>query len=61
LADDFPQIKQNVAKHLQSLKEWVEGFSGVKSEKQTAFLRDKSDDLLSMGGKAASGGCRNLK
>jgi predicted PurR-regulated permease PerM len=60
LADDFPQIKQNVAKHLQSLKEWVEGFSGVKSEKQTAFLRDKSDDLLSMGGKAASGAAVTL-
>ncbi len=55
LADDFPQIKQNVATHMQSLKEWVEGITGVKSEKQTAFLRTKSDDLLDMSGKAASG------
>ncbi len=60
LADDFPQIKQNVAKHLQSLKEWVENLTGVKSEKQTAFLRTKSDDLLAMGGKAASGAAVTL-
>lgn len=60
LAGDFPQIKQNLAKHLQSLKEWVESFTGVKSEKQTAFLKEKSDDLLAMGGKAASGAAVTL-
>lgn len=60
LADDFPQIKQNVAKHLQSLKEWIESFTGVKSEKQTEFLKTKSDDLISMGGKAASGAAVTL-
>ena len=60
LVDDFPQIKQNVAKHLQSLNEWIESFSGVESEKQTAFLKTKSDDLLTMGGKAASGAAVTL-
>ncbi|RYG17376.1 MAG: AI-2E family transporter [Chitinophagaceae bacterium] len=60
LADDFPQIKQNVAKHLQSLKEWIESLTGVKSEKQTEFLKTKSDDLLTMGGKAASGAAVTL-
>lgn len=60
LVDDFPQIKQNIAKHLQSLKEWIESFTGVKSEKQTAFIKEKSDDLLSMGGKAASGAAVTL-
>jgi predicted PurR-regulated permease PerM len=60
LVDDFPQIKQNVAKHLQTLKEWIESFSGVKSEKQTEFLKTKSDDLLAMGGKAASGAAVTL-
>lgn len=60
LADDFPQIKQNVAKHLQSLKEWIESFTGVEAEKQTAFLKTKSDDLLAMGGKAASGAAVTL-
>ncbi|MEJ5996524.1 AI-2E family transporter [Pedobacter sp. Du54] len=60
LVDDFPQIKQNVSKHLQSLKEWIESFTGVKSEKQTEFLKTKSDDLLTMGGKAASGAAVTL-
>lgn len=60
LVDDFPQIKQNVAKHLQSLQEWVSGFSGVNIKKQETFLREKSDDLLAMGGKAASGAAVTL-
>ncbi len=60
LVDDFPQIKQNVAKHLQSFQEWVSGFSGVDIKKQERFLREKSDDLLAMGGNAASGAAVTL-
>lgn len=60
LVDDFPQIKQNVSKHLQSLKEWISSFTGVDTKKQTQFINDKSDDLLSMGGRAASGAAVTL-
>ncbi|RYE59673.1 MAG: AI-2E family transporter [Sphingobacteriales bacterium] len=60
LVEDFPQIKQNVAKHLQSLQEWVSGLTGIDTKKQTAFINEKSDDLLSMGGKAASGAAVTL-
>jgi predicted PurR-regulated permease PerM len=60
LADDFPQIKQNVAKHLQSLKEWISQLTGINTGKQETFLKEKSDDLLSMGGKAASGAAVTL-
>jgi predicted PurR-regulated permease PerM len=60
LVDDFPQIKQNVAKHLQSLKEWISSFTGIDTRKQTEFLSNKSDDLMSMGGKAASGAAVTL-
>ena len=60
LADDFPQIKSNVSKHLESLQNWIEGMTGVKSEKQTEFLKTKSEDLLAMGGKAASGAAVTL-
>ncbi len=60
LVDDFPQIKQNVAKHLQSLKEWISQLTGINTNKQETFLREKSDDLLSMGGKAASGAAVTL-
>jgi len=60
LVDDFPQIKQNVSKHLQSLKEWISSFTGVDTNKQTQFINDKSDDLLAMGGRAASGAAVTL-
>jgi predicted PurR-regulated permease PerM len=60
LVDDFPQIKQNVAKHLQTLKEWVSSFTKMSISKQETFLREKSDDLMSMGGKAASGAAVTL-
>ena len=60
LADDFPQIKQNVAKHLQSLKEWISDLTGINTDKQETFLKEKSDDLLSMGGQAASGAAVTL-
>ncbi|HTM98739.1 MAG TPA: AI-2E family transporter [Pedobacter sp.] len=60
LVDDFPQIKENVNKHLQSLQQWVSQLTGIETSKQSAFLREKSDDLLSMGGKAASGAAVTL-
>ncbi|MFI5453419.1 AI-2E family transporter [Pedobacter sp. UC225_61] len=55
LVDDFPQIKQNVAKHLQSLKEWISGFTKMSVSKQENFIKTKSDDLLGMAGSAAGG------
>ncbi|WP_199138716.1 AI-2E family transporter [Pedobacter sp. ASV12] len=60
LVDDFPQIKQNVANHLQSLKQWIKEISGVEITKQEAFLKEKSDDLLAVGGRAASGAAVTL-
>jgi predicted PurR-regulated permease PerM len=53
LVDDFPQIKQNVAKHLQSLKEWISGFTKMSVTKQENFIKEKSDDMLGMAGTAA--------
>ncbi len=60
LVDDFPQIKENVNNHLQSLQQWVSQLTGIETTKQTAFIKEKSDDLLSMGGKAASGAAVTL-
>jgi predicted PurR-regulated permease PerM len=60
LANDFPQIKQNVGNHLQSLQEWIGRITGIETTKQTAFLKEKSDDLLAMSGKAASGAAVTL-
>ncbi len=60
LVDDFPQIKQNVAKHIDSLKQWISGFTKMSVSKQETFLREKSDDLMAVGGKAASGAAVTL-
>lgn len=60
LVNDFPQIKQNVALHLQSLKEWVSSFTNFSIDKQERFINEKSDDLLNMAGKAAGGAAVTL-
>lgn len=60
LAEDFPQIKENVSNHLKSLQEWIGSITGIETTKQTAFLKEKSDDLLNMSGQAASGAAVTL-
>lgn len=60
LVNDFPQIKANVAKHLQSLQEWISGFTDISIAKQKKFITEKSDDLLNMGGKLAGGAALTL-
>ena len=60
LVNDFPQIKENVAKHLHSLQDWISSLTGIDTKKQTDFINEKSDDLLNMGGKVASGAAVTL-
>lgn len=60
LVNDFPQIKENVAKHLQSLQQWVSSFTDFSISKQQQFITEKSDALLNMAGKAASGAAVTL-
>lgn len=60
LAADFPQIKSNVNSHLKSLSEWFSTISHVSTTEQMKFITEKSDDLLAMAGKAASGAAVTL-
>lgn len=60
LVNDFPQIKQNVANHLQALKEWISSFTNMSISKQESFIKGKSDDFLGMAGSAASGAALTL-
>jgi len=60
LVNDFPQIKENVSNHLHTLQEWISRLTGIETQKQTDFLRTKSDDLMAMGGKAAGGAAVTL-
>lgn len=60
LAADFPQIKANVNTHLKSLSEWFSNISHVSTTEQMKFITEKSDDMLAMAGKAASGAAVTL-
>lgn len=47
---DFPQIRQNVTHHLQSLGGWVEQKTGVSARRQTEFITQQNDKLLNWAG-----------
>lgn len=60
LVNDFPQIKNNVSIHLNSLSQWIGKISNYSTTEQVKFINDKSNDLLGMAGKAASGAAVTL-
>ena len=60
LIEDFPQIKRNVGIHLNALSNWVSNISDFSTKEQVKFINDKSNDLLGMAGKAASGAAVTL-
>lgn len=60
LVDDFPQIKKNVSIHLNSLSSWISNISDFSTKEQVKFINDKSNDMLGMAGKAASGAAVTL-
>ncbi|NRF37385.1 AI-2E family transporter [Pedobacter sp. LMG 31643] len=60
LVSDFPQIKNNVNIHLKALSNWVSNISHISTREQLKFITEKSDDLIGMAGKAASGAAVTL-
>jgi predicted PurR-regulated permease PerM len=60
LIEDFPQIKQNVSTHLNALSGWISSISDFSTKEQVKFINDKSNDMLGMAGKAASGAAVTL-
>ena len=60
LVNDFPQIKNNVSIHLNSLSQWIGKISNYSTTEQVKFINDKSNDLMGMAGRAASGAAVTL-
>lgn len=60
LINDFPQIKRNVSIHLNALSNWISNISDFSTKEQVKFINDKSNDMLGMAGKAASGAAVTL-
>ena len=60
LVQDFPEIKKNVGIHVKALQDWIGKISHISTNEQAKFIQEKSDDLLGMAGKAASGAAVTL-
>ncbi len=60
LINDFPEIKENVAYHLESLQKWISSFTEFSISKQEKFVTEKSEGILNMAGKLASGAAVTL-
>jgi predicted PurR-regulated permease PerM len=60
LVEDFPAIKKNVSSHLNSISAWISSISDFSTTEQVKFINDKSNNLLGMAGKAASGAAVTL-
>lgn len=60
LVNDFPQIKKNVSAHLNAISAWINSISDFSTKEQVKFINEKSNDLLGMAGKAASGAALTL-
>lgn len=60
LVADFPQIKANVAAHLQSLSRWVGHTFGITAERQTQMISDYNDKLLNWAGGMLGGAASSV-
>ncbi|MFC5284158.1 AI-2E family transporter [Pedobacter alpinus] len=55
LIEDFPLIKKNINVHLNSLSQWIRGFTHFSTEQQISFINEQSNKLLSGTGAILSG------
>jgi predicted PurR-regulated permease PerM len=55
LIADFPQIRENVTVHLNSLSNWINDISDFSTTEQLKFINDQSNKLLSYAGNLLSG------
>ncbi len=60
LVSDFPQIKENVMLHLQTLSEWINKTTNFSTEKQLALLNDQSGKLLDSAGGMLGGAAGSI-
>ncbi|QPH40196.1 AI-2E family transporter [Pedobacter endophyticus] len=60
LVKDFPQIKENVKQHIDSLSDWISRITNFDDKQQKAFIQDKSDDIMNMATSLAGGAALTL-
>lgn len=60
LVSDFPQLKSNVTKHLNTISEWINRKTHFSSERQLALINEQSNKLLNYAGGMMSGAAASL-
>ena len=60
LIADFPQIKENVKLHLNSLSHWIDTKWGLSTDRQTQLLNEQNDKLLNYAGGMLSGAASSV-
>jgi predicted PurR-regulated permease PerM len=60
LISDFPQIKQNVQLHLDSLSKWIDSKWGLSTERQVQIINEQNDKLLNWAAGLLSGAASSV-
>jgi predicted PurR-regulated permease PerM len=60
LISDFPQIKQNVKLHLNSLSSWIESRWGYSTDKQVQLINEQNDKLFNVAGGMLGGAASSV-
>src|SRR4051812_44859383 len=60
LIADFPEIKNNVTNHLNTLSGWIDRRTNLSTERQVQILNDQSKKLVNYAGGAVSGAAASL-
>src|SRR4051812_30293408 len=57
---DFPQIKENVTVHLNSLSEWINKKANFSTERQVQLINEQSKKLMNYAGGVLGGAAASL-
>jgi predicted PurR-regulated permease PerM len=60
LVSDFPQLRQNVTAHLNSLSAWINTKTNFSTERQLQLINEQSNKLLNYAGGVMSGAAASL-
>lgn len=60
LVSDFPQIRENVMIHLNSLSQWINSKTNFSTEKQLALINDQSSKVLDYAGGLLGGAAGSI-
>lgn len=57
---DFPQIRENVSAHLNTLSDWIDRRTNLSTERQVQILNEQSKKLINYAGSVISGAAASL-